>query len=133
MEYIPYPCDLLKTLHALETEISSKYPNIRVIIIDSFSTLFFPCTYREGRFGFLNIVAQKLNFLAKKYYLAIFVTSTYREESSFPVDLGQYWRDVPSTKLLIKRNPNETKAYFVEVMKSSTSSTLKKEAVIKVS
>lgn len=122
MEQIFDVTDLITTLKALHDEIPKKWNHMRVVVIDLFSSIFWPLSFEESRLGFLNYVTNLINSLAKQHSIVVIIINSVKvnivNKSVMP-DLGQYWFDVPDTRLLIKQNMFNVDNYTIEVLKST--------------
>ncbi|XP_044733399.1 DNA repair protein RAD51 homolog 4 [Chrysoperla carnea] len=115
--------DLITTLKELHDEIPKKWNHMRVIVIDLFSSIFWPLSFEESRLGFLNYVTNLINSLAKQHSIVVIIINSVKvnivNKSVTTPDLGQYWFDVPDTRLLIKQNMFNVDNYSIEVLKST--------------
>ncbi|XP_021773426.1 DNA repair protein RAD51 homolog 4-like isoform X3 [Chenopodium quinoa] len=111
---------LFNVLHQLELKLKNEMCSVRLLIVDSFSSLIIPLLGGGGPYGHAQMVSagNLLKKIAHEYSICVLVTNhmVAGEGGSAKPALGESWKSVPHVRFLLSRD-RETNTCTISVVR----------------
>ncbi|KNA12391.1 hypothetical protein SOVF_126360 [Spinacia oleracea] len=111
---------LFDVLHQLELKLKNQMFSVRLLIVDSFSSLIIPLLGGSGPYGHALMISagNLLKKIAQEYNVRVLVTNhmVAGEGGSAKPALGESWKSIPHARLLLSRD-RESNTCTISVIK----------------